>query len=277
MTDVPSIFEIHITIIDEPILITQALKDKSELSMNEIKKVMQKGAVWLTRGKKTHRVRRAKKMAQPGDSIHLYYNQGVLECEPLAATLVSDEGHYSIWNKPCGLLSQGSKWGDHCAITRYAESKLRPERPSFVVHRLDRAANGLIIIAHSKTAAAKLSALFQKRLVNKRYQIVVRGKFTQGPNNSAITVDKAIDGRAARSHFSLVSYCQESDTSVLDVDIDSGRKHQIRRHVAFLGHPICGDRLYGNGDDSKDLQLSAYYLEFCCPFTHRQRIYTQTS
>ena len=65
-----------------------------------------------------------------------------------------------------------------------------------------------------------------------------------------------------------------SNTSVLDVNIDSGRKHQIRRHIAFLGHPICGDRLYGNGDNSKDLQLSAYYLAFCCPFTKRQKEYT---
>lgn len=274
MNDVPSLFEIHITIDNTPILITQALKDKTQLSMGEIKKVMQKGAVWLTCGKKTVRVRRAKKMATIGDSIHLYYNQSVLDSSPIDATLISDEGQYSIWNKPCGMLSQGSKWGDHSAITRYVESKLKPERPSFVVHRLDRAANGLIIIAHSKKAAAKFSDLFQKRLVSKRYQIVVRGKFSSGPNNTAVSVDKAIDGRSARSHFSLVSYCQLSDTSVLDVNIDTGRKHQIRRHAASLGHPVCGDRLYGNNDNSKDLQLSAYYLSFCCPFSNGKKEYS---
>ncbi len=51
---------------------------------------------------------------------------------------------------PYGMLSQGSKWSDHCTIARFAQQHLTPERPVFIVHRLDRAATGLILIAHSK-------------------------------------------------------------------------------------------------------------------------------
>ncbi len=155
-----------------------------------------------------------------------------------------------------------------------AEQHLKPQRVSFVVHRLDRAANGIIIIAHEKNAAAALSKLFQERQVEKHYQIWVHGKFDEiATSQNPIKVDLDIDERSAVSYFSLLKYDDAKDWSLLEVTIDTGRKHQIRRHSASLGFPVVGDRLHGNSDDKEDLQLTAYYLSFKCPYTHKQKVF----
>jgi tRNA pseudouridine32 synthase/23S rRNA pseudouridine746 synthase len=223
---------------------------------------MTKGAVWVSRGRTTQRLRRATRKLRAGDEIHLYYDLRILEEIPAEPTLVADVGGYSVWNKPFGLRSQGSKWGDHCTVTRWAERHLRPERPAFVVHRLDRAANGLILVAHSKTMAAALSKLFRDRGVEKRYRVTVAGVFSRQP--VPLRVDTPVDGKPAVSEFSFMR--ADGGRSEVDVRIETGRKHQIRRHLAELGFPIVGDRLYGNGaSDGVDLQLTAYLLAFHCP------------
>lgn len=273
MSDIPSRFEKHIEINSpDNTVAVDVLAAQTGLSKQMVKQVMQKGAVWLTKGKKTQRLRRAKKALKVGEALHMYYDSTVLEKVPPEPELLADEGHYSVWNKPYGMLSQGSKWGDHCTITRWAEQHLKPQRVSFVVHRLDRAANGLIIIAHEKGAAAALSSLFQQRQVDKRYQIGVHGKFSeQATPDNPVRVDSDIDGREAISYFSLLSYDEQQDRSVLEVTIETGRKHQIRRHISEIGFPVVGDRLHGIEGDKEDLQLKAYYLAFECPFTHKNK------
>lgn len=223
---------------------------------------MTKGAVWLTRGKNTQRLRRAKRKLRAGDELHLYYDPDVLAEIPAEPKLVADVGGYSVWNKPYGLRSQGSKWGDHCTITRWAERHLQPERPAFVVHRLDRAANGLILVAHSKAIAASLSELFRDRKVEKRYRARVAGDFSQQP--SPLRVESPVDEKQAVSEISFVRV--EDGRSLVDIRTETGRKHQVRRHLAESGFPIVGDRLYGAGEnDPMDLQLTACLLAFQCP------------
>ena len=223
---------------------------------------MTKGAVWVTRGKNTHRLRRAKRALRTGDEIHLYYDPDVLAEAPAEPQLVADVGGYTVWNKPFGLRSQGSKWGDHCTITRWAERHLLPERPAFVVHRLDRAANGLILVAHSRSIAAALSSLFRDRKVEKRYRAWVAGNFSTQPN--PLRVATPIENKPAASEISFVRV--EHGRSLVEVRTATGRKHQVRRHLAESGFPIVGDRLHGNAaNDDQDLQLTACLLAFQCP------------
>ncbi len=256
--------ELHVRVESSDENAVDLLQRASGLSKQRIKLAMTQGAVWLTRGRNTQRLRRAKRVLRASDELHLYYDTNILADIPPEPTLIADVGKYSVWNKPYGLRSQGSKWGDHCTVVRWAERHLHPERPGFTVHRLDRAANGLIIVAHSKKMAAAFSELFRKRKVEKGYRALVTGDFSKHANPLRVT--QPIDGKEAISEFSLLELRNHGEQSLLDVRIETGRKHQIRRHLAVLGHAVIGDRLYGTGDeDSVDLQLTACRLAFHCP------------
>ena len=248
------------------------LAEASGLSRQRIKQLMQKGAVWVTHGRTTRRLRRADKALQAGDELHLYYDEAVLSSEVPSARIIADEEGYSVWYKPHGMLCQGSKWGDHCTINRWAEQHLTPQRPAFIVHRLDRAASGLILLAHRKKVAAALAELFQRRMIEKRYQVLVEGRFAE--RERPLYIDARLDGRKAASHVRLIHYDPIQNRSLLDVKIDSGRKHQIRRHLAGIGLPVVGDRLYGRAERrDEELQLTACYLAFKCPLSGERREY----
>lgn len=240
------------------------LKAATGLSNQRIKLAMTQGAVWVTRGRNTQRLRRSKRALKPGDEIHIYYDAEILAQVAPQATLIADLGGYSVWNKPYGMRSQGSKWGDHCTLVRWAERHLQPERSAFTVHRLDRAANGLMLVAHSKSIAAALSSLFEKRDVQKQYRALVHGDLSAQPN--PLRIQQPIDDKEGLTEVSLLRLLDNGSRSLLDVRIETGRKHQIRRHLAGLGHAVVGDRLYGSGrEDQIDLQLTAFMLAFHCP------------
>ena len=251
---------------DSPI---ELLGRATGLSKQRIKLAMTQGAVWITRGRNTRRLRRAKRALRAGDEVHLYYDAAILAEIPPEPTLVADVGTYSVWCKPSGLRSQGSRWGDHCTVVRWAERHLRPERSAFTVHRLDRAANGLILVAHSRSIAAALSRLFRERRVEKRYRAIVAGDFSEQPD--PVRVESPIDDKDAVSQFSIAEVSDDRSCSMIDIQIETGRKHQVRRHLAELGYPIIGDRLYGSGaNDGVDLQLTAYLLVFHCPVADKR-------
>jgi len=246
MNPTPEQFELHLPISSKKPYDTSQkpsaidlLATASGLSKQHIKQVMQNGAVWLSRNGNTRRLRRAKHQLHSGDELHLYYDLAIQSTVPPAPQLIADEGHYSVWYKPQGMYSQGTKWGDHCAIGRWVERHL--DRTTFTVHRLDRAATGLILLAHKKSSAAQLSALFAQRQVKKHYRARVSGAFPAEPQ----LFDQAIEGREARSHTRLISHDAELNCSLVEVEIETGRKHQIRRHLSIAAYPIIGDRLYG--------------------------------
>lgn len=252
------------------------LAEKTELSQAKIKDAMQKGAVWLIRGNDKRRLRRATKPLRIGDTLEINYNAELLNQLVPKPQLIHDADHYSVWYKPYGLYCQGSRWGDFASINRWVElnqSKFmqRAERPVHLVHRLDRATTGLILLCHSKRAARLFSAMFEESKIDKRYQAIVCGDFSRVPKE--YEVDRMVDGKPARSIFSYVKHKQ--DCSLVDVRLLTGRKHQIRQHLSALGYPIVGDRLYGNGTvTGKDLQLQAVSLRFICPINNLEKCYS---
>ena len=163
------------------------------------------------------------------------------------------------------MLSQGSKWSDHCTIARVTEKQL--QRTSFIVHRLDRAASGIIVIAHTKKAAQALSYLFEHHQLCKIYHIIVHGKCLA----QQLDVKETIDGKAAHSIFNHIEYHQATDRSLVEVTIKTGRKHQIRKHAASLGFPVFGDRLHGDKsrtyNNNENLALCSAKLTFTCPIS----------
>lgn len=228
----------------------------SGLSRRQVKEAMTKGAVSLQSVKRRRLIRRQPSQLLCGQRLHMFYDPAVLSQKPVMPQLIADKSDFSVWVKPRGLWSQGSRWGDHCSIARVVEQQL--QRSCFVVHRLDKSACGLILLAHNKAAAASLSALFREHEIEKSYAIVVCGDFPA----QAQRISMPIDEKPACSTFSRVRALGDKYTLV-SVSIESGRKHQVRRHAAHLGFPVLGDRLYGKSSElSVDLQLCAKELRF---------------
>ncbi|MBZ2167831.1 RluA family pseudouridine synthase [Marinobacter sp. F4216] len=255
------------TIIDltaeRPQTAVDALSEASDLPKQRIKDAMAKGACWWTQKGKRVRLRKAKREVKTGTRLELYYDDTVLARTPPPAQLIADFKRYSAWFKPHGMLSQGSQWGDHCSLLRWAEQEL--QRDCHLIHRLDADAAGLMLIAHDTKAAGALSQLFSGRQMTKRYEAQVIGKL----DAENLRVKQPIDGKEAISVINTLSYSEPDHSTLVSVDIETGRKHQIRKHLAHLGHPIIGDRLYGK-PASCSLQLTARFLEFDCPLTRRR-------
>jgi len=261
------------------------LANETQLSKQLLKQYAQKGAVWIQRNatarkpSKPERLRRLKKEVTVDQSLDFYYNPELLSQVPPPAILVKDFTDYSVWIKPRGMLSQGSKWADHTALYRWIEMNYQPNaqiRQSWIVHRLDRATHGLVLVAHTKKMAAALSRAFEENQVKKTYQAMVWGHLS----SEVQTITHNIDGKTAISHVRLLKYDAHNNISRVEVEIETGRKHQIRRHLSEEGYPIIGDRMYGNqGKDEQfnnvfkfrpNLQLTAYKLCLLCPIAQSE-------
>jgi tRNA pseudouridine32 synthase/23S rRNA pseudouridine746 synthase len=244
----------------------------SNLSRVKIKDAMAKGAVWVIQNRRQKRVRRASSLTEPGSTVAFYYDPTVLDLAPEKGKLISDEKRYSVWFKPGGVMSQGTLYGDHGSILRQVEIFFERKRPVFPVNRLDRETAGLILLAHSKKAAAELSMLFQERKIKKNYMALVKGH--PGHMDEVGVIAFPLDGKSAVTRYKTLRYDPLTDEALVEVSIETGRLHQIRRHFHMIGCPVWGDPRYGKGNKNREgLRLAAISLEFTCPLTGEVRYY----
>lgn len=170
-------------------------------------------------------------------------------------------------NKPAGLLSVPGRGADKqdCLAAR-----LLPAFPdALVVHRLDMATSGLILFARGMAMQRQLSRMFRERALEKRYAALVSGKVgaegeiglplcADWPNRPKQKVDAAA-GKPSLTRYRPLSYDEATDTSRLELEPVTGRSHQLRVHLAAIGHPILGDALY-DGRQAARLMLHATVL-----------------
>lgn len=245
----------------------------STLAKKRIRDAMAKGAVSLTRNKSTQRIRKASTPLKPGDLLALHYDARLLALNPPRLQCLDDRMGYSLWFKPPGVMAQGNEYGDHMALLRLVEQHFKNKRQVYLVHRLDRETRGLMLVAHNKKMAAIFSALFQENEIKKIYQAIVKGDVASHLGNRG-TLDTALDGKNALTHFEVRHYEQGTDTSHLQIRLETGRTHQIRRHLSLAGHPIMGDPKYGRDNKNRQgLMLAACELSFTCPIYKQPRHY----
>jgi 23S rRNA pseudouridine1911/1915/1917 synthase len=195
--------------------------------------------------------------------------------------IVYEDEDIIVFDKPAGMVTHPAPRHEHGTLV-HALKALRPdlkltpiERPG-VVHRLDKDTSGLIVVAKNDAARRFLLKQWQERDVVKRYLALVHGVIPEeeGTINAPISRDLnnrkrmgiVASGRPAISHFRVLERFPEA--TLLLVTIETGRTHQIRVHLNFIGHPVVGDQLYGKRPFKVPVPrqfLHATYLKFALP------------
>jgi 23S rRNA pseudouridine1911/1915/1917 synthase len=212
-------------------------------------------------------------------------------------TVIEKTDSYFIINKPAGLLvhpdgrSKGPTLVDAMLaldpkIARVGEE---PSRPG-IMHRLDKDVSGLMVIARTQAAYDSLKQQFAAHSLTKRYLAVVYGTVTQEEGDLKFRIARsttkgrmaarpvdADTGRAAWTHYKTLQRFHHA--SLLELDILSGRTHQIRSHLLAFNHPVIGDPLYKRQHEDRSikaprLMLQSIYLSFLDPETNEQKTYT---
>jgi 23S rRNA pseudouridine1911/1915/1917 synthase len=224
---------------------------------------------------KNHRV-------APGEAVEVEEREP--EAEPpsdVALDVVLEDEHLLVVDKPAGLVTHPAPGHRGptlaAALAGTAAGGSDPERAG-IVHRLDRDTSGLIVVAKTEEAHAALQAMLRRREVRREYLALVSGH----PDAERGTIDAPIGrdrarrtlqstntdaGREAVTHFTVLE--RLGRTSLLDVRLETGRTHQIRAHLAAIGHPVCGDAPYGGGGCGARLGLTRQFLHaWRVMFTH---------
>jgi 23S rRNA pseudouridine1911/1915/1917 synthase len=186
--------------------------------------------------------------------------------------IVYEDDHLLVVDKPAGVVVHPAPGHPSGTLVEALQGRAgggeEPWRPG-IVHRLDRDTSGLLIVAKGDPTHRALQELLRRRAIHREYLALVEGR----PDARTGTIDAAIgrdrrdrtahstrtdSPRAARTHFEIDRPLPR--TTLLRVRLETGRTHQIRVHMAAIGHPVCGDRQYGGGPCGARLGLTRQFL-----------------
>ena len=204
-----------------------------------------------------------------GDEVEIYFNtenkknlkvekkiQKTKNLRFLQKKIIFECEDYIILNKPQGIPSQGGSKVKENIIDILNSN----DKNFYLVHRLDSDTTGLMIIAKNREFAKKFSFLFQSRQIKKKYYAIVNGNINK--NKGEIITKEIINGKVIISKTLFQVKSNKKKFSLLDIELVSGRKHQIRKQFFDLNHSIVGDNKYGDKKNNINLCLCSYFLEF---------------
>ena len=211
-----------------------------------------------------------------------------LKAQDIPVEVVYEDKDIIVVNKPKGMVvhpangnPDGTLVNAILAMCKDSLSGIGGEIRPGIVHRLDKDTSGLLIIAKNDEAHVKMSKQIQDRLVTKKYIALVKGVVKDDEatidmpiarskvDRKKMAVDK--DGKQAVTHFKVIK--RYKGYTLLEIKIDTGRTHQIRVHMAKIGHPVVGDMVYSNGKNEFGVEgqmLHAKSLEFSHPITGKK-------
>lgn len=216
----------------------------------------------------------------PGDTVAVSKRKPAPHPDTKYIRIVYEDSHIIVIDKQPGILSMAS---NHHAFS--VKSLLddyfhrsRQRCTAHVVHRLDRDTSGLLVYAKTLQAEQTLEHNWREIVTDRRYVALVSGQLPQSQgtlsswlrdNKSFFTISYPSDpggGKWAVTHYRQLH--TDGEHSIVELKLETGRKNQIRVHLQDIGHPVCGDTKYGNGDDPIGrLALHAFRLNFFHPAT----------
>ena len=267
---------------DEGLRIDSYLANKLEMSRSKIQKLLKEEKI-LVNGKSVNSSYPVKINDEIEIEDELEYEIDV-EPENIPLNIVYEDDDLLIINKESGMVVHPAP-GHYtntlvnALLYRYqnlAGDKLRPG----IVHRLDKDTSGLMIVAKTEKMLEVLSEMISKKEVERKYLAIVKGVI----KNDSGTIDAPIgrdphnrqkmavtdqNSRNAITHFRVLERFQNN--TYIECRLDTGRTHQIRVHMSYIGYPICNDPLYGKGKTTEFGQmLHSYSLKLVHPVTKKE-------
>ena len=265
------------------------LSEQSGLTRSRVATLMEEGNVTVD----GQTVTKAGLKAKAGSTVTLVIpapKPAVPEAQDIPLTILYEDADLAVVVKPCGMVvhpAAGNEDGTLVnALLHHLDSlggiggELRPG----IVHRLDKDTSGLLLVAKNDASQLALSEQLSERSMEKHYRALVEGNIREdsGRIEAAIARSKkdrkkmAVDeeGREAITEWTVLE--RGRGVTLLDVHILTGRTHQIRVHTKHIGHPVCGDPIYGSPKGAKvpRLMLHAYSLSFTHPTTGERLTFT---
>ena len=199
-----------------------------------------------------------------------------------------EDNHIIIVNKRAGDITQGDKTGDtplNDIIKEYIKEKYKKPGNVFLgtVHRLDRPTSGIVVYAKTSKALERLNKMFRHKKVKKTYWAVVKNdlKKEKGTlvnflkknpklNKSFVCPQEVVGSKKSILHYQLLK--KLTHYALVEINLETGRHHQIRVQLSTIGHPIKGDIKYGSRRSTKDgsIHLHARYIEFVHPVSKKR-------
>ncbi|MFV0304269.1 MAG: RluA family pseudouridine synthase [Moheibacter sp.] len=197
--------------------------------------------------------------------------------------ILFEDNHLLIVNKKAGELAQGDHTGDIPIIDSLKSFiKIRDHKPGNVylglIHRLDRPTSGILIFAKTSKALSRMNEMFKTREVQKAYWAIVEGKprkqferlehflrKNQKNNKTTVFTKETPNAKKAILEYKVVNFLD--NYTLVEVDLFTGRSHQIRSQLSFIGHSIKGDLKYGakRSNPNGSISLHAREIEFTHP------------
>ncbi len=252
----------------DSMLLTYLVKELSGKSRNNIKSLLKYRQV-IVNGKV---VTKHDYLLNVGDVIEISKFRSDDELD-----ILYEDDYFLAINKPNNILSVQNAKGEYTAISmmlKYLKkSNVNPK--VFVLHRLDKATSGVFLIAKSEEIKNIMQADWNNIVTSRDYFTVVEGKVSKDGRIVSNLVESdnhlvysAKEGKQAITNYHVIKY--NNDYSILDVNIETGRKNQIRVHMKEMGHPVLSDNKYGNRSKFiKRLGLHAYRLQFTHPVSKK--------
>lgn len=224
---------------------------------------------------------------QPDDRVEVNLTRAFKVFSNRRVKLVYEDDDIMVIEKGYGLLSMGTdkvKDGTAYSIMRDYVKWQDPRNKLFIVHRLDRDTSGLMMFAKNSQAKEIMQHNWNNMVISRKYIAMVEGKVEQdqgvirsylaeNKQFEVYSTDDPSEGELAVTRYKVIK--RGARYTMLEVELDTGRKNQIRVHMKDLGHPIAGDRKYGAGPSIiHRLALHAQTLRFVHPITRRDMNFT---
>lgn len=266
---------IEVKKVEPGVRLSDFLVDKSVHlpSGKSIKKALKKGLI-LKNGELAY----SGDYVQENDLIEIQKEDlPVKKVFPLKMEVVFEDEYLAVVNKPAGYPVSGNYFKTiENALPHNLKPSLEKDALEYprCIHRLDNPTSGLLVVAKTKGARVFLGQELEKGKIDKSYLCITQGEMACGG-----LLQMPIDGKTANTKFKVlnsVPSLRSGQLNLVTCKIETGRTHQIRKHFSSIGHPILGDKEYGQPGNvllGKGMFLCAYQLSFVHPVSREERVF----